>query len=243
MFQDRQWPEGFEFPACDKCNSGSSDHDLVAAMLARMDAFRNQGNRDGRSVGLMKLVNKQFPSLLERMLARATEARRSNRELGLRPEFGRTHQETGVVKVTDEMHQAVCVLAKKLSKGVFYRESSKPFPDDGCLLLNWFTNADFLRDGKYIVFDLLKHLNGDAPALKRGGKYLNDQFEYKLSISPDKDILVLQAMFSTAFGFVVFGSSHSGQLEAVVTRLREQSNREGPFAVLQSATLSTANET
>jgi hypothetical protein len=32
MFQHRQWPEGFEFPACQACNKGSSDHDLVIAM-------------------------------------------------------------------------------------------------------------------------------------------------------------------------------------------------------------------
>ena len=53
MFQGRQWPEGFEFPACDSCNHGTSDQDLLVAMLARMDPFENQGNSDGRLAGIM----------------------------------------------------------------------------------------------------------------------------------------------------------------------------------------------
>jgi len=237
MFQFRLWPEGFEFPACEPCNVGTDDQDLLVAMMARMDPFELRGNLDGKHVGLMKAANRQFPGLFEKMMPSASEARRSNRELGLHPEPGQTHQETGTVKVPDEFHTAVCVLARKLSKGIYYRDAGRPFPDDGCLLLNWFTNADILRDGKYMVFDLLKELGGTAPPLQRGGTYLNDQFEYKLSLSPEKDILVLQAKFGNAFGFVVFGSTLPGKLESSVARLREQSQRNGPFAVLQSPSL------
>lgn len=238
MFQFRLWPEGFEFPSCEPCNGGTGDHDLLVAMLARMDPFELKGDRDGKSVGLMKAVNRQFPGLFEKMMPSASEARRSNRELGLKPEPGQTHQETGAVKVPEELHNAVRVLARKLSKGIYYREAGHPFPDDGCLLVNWFTNADILRTGKYVVFDLLKELGGTAPPLQRAGTYLHDQFEYKLSLSSEKDILVLQAKFGNAFGLVVFGSTLPGKLESMVTRLREQSQRNGPFAVLQSPSLS-----
>lgn len=237
MFQFRYWPEGFEFPSCEPCNLGTDDHDLLVAMLARMDPFELKGDKDGKQTGLMKAVNRQFPGLFEKMMPSASEARGQNRELGLHPAPGQTHQETGTVKVPEEFHLAVCVLGRKLSKGIYYRETGNPFPDDGCLLLNWFTNADILRTGKYIVFDLLKELGGTAPPLQRSGTYLNDQFEYKLSLSPEKDIMVIQAKFGNAFGLVVFGSTLHGKLESIVTRLREQTERNGPFAVLQSPTL------
>ena len=120
---------------------------------------------------------------------------------------------------------------------MFYRETASPFPDKGCLLLNWFTNADLIRSGKYVVFDLLKELTGTAPPLQRSGTYLNDQFEYKLSLSPGKEIFVLQARFGNSFGLAVFGSTTPGLLEASIQRLREQSANAGPFAVLQSPTL------
>ena len=141
------------------------------------------------------------------------------------------------MKVPKEFHDAVCVFARKLSKGIYYREASVVFPDDGCLLLTWFTNADILRTGKYPAFEALKELSGVAPPLQRGGTYLNDQFEYKLSISPDQDVFVLQARFGHSFGVVIFGSTLVGKLEGMVTKLREQTERNGPFAVLQSPVL------
>lgn len=237
LFQYRQWPEGFEFPSCPSCNLGTSNHDLLVAMLARMDPIEESGNTDGRLVGLMKNANAQYPDLFAKMMPSAVEARRLNKTIGLEPSPGLTQQEAGLIKVTDEHHQAVCSLARKLAKAIFYQTTERTFPNEGCLLLNWFTNADFLRDGKYVVFDLLKNLTGLAPPLQRSGKYLNNQFEYKFSLSSDMQLLVLQARFGSAFGLVVFGNTLPGKLESIVERIREQTNRYGPFAVLQSTTL------
>lgn len=237
MFQHRQWPEGFEFPACEACNGGSSDDDLLVAMLARMDPFNNRGNLDGSHFGLMQRVNKQFPGLFAKMVPTPTEARTANRNLGVVPSAGQTHQQAGAVKVPEELHSAVCVFARKLVKGVYYQNAGIPFPNDGCLLLNWFSNAELLREGRYPVFDLLRELDGNAPQLKRSGKMLNDQFEFKFSISPDKKILILQARFGAAFGLAVFGSTEPNMLERIVTRLREETGHAGPFAILQSNTL------
>lgn len=241
MFQFRKWPEGFEFPACHACNLSTNDDDLLVAMLARMDPIEEKGNRDGSQVGLMRAVNNQFPGLIQKMMPTANEARRHNRELGVVPVEGQTQQEVGSVKVPDEFHRAVCVLARKLAKGIYYREVGTPFPEDGCLLLNWFTNADLLRDGKYVVFEILKDLSGPVLPLRRGETLLNDQFEYKLSLSSNEDVFVLQASFGKAFGLVVFASTTPGHLETVVERLRTQTEREGPFAVLQSSTLKDSN--
>jgi len=235
LFQFRKWPEGFEFPACELCNSGSSDDDLLAAMLARMDPFENKGDLDGKQIGLMKAVKRQFPGLFEKMLPSTLEAKRNNRELGIKPGFGQTHQETGVIKVPPEFHNSICVLAKKLAKGVFYRDVGEVFPDEGCLVLNWFTNADLLKEKQYKVFEILKDLGGTVPPVQRSGSYLKDQFEYKTTFSPENDIFVLQAKFGNAFGFVVIGHRLPGKLEAIIARLQEQSQNSGPFAVIQSS--------
>lgn len=238
MFQHRQWPEGFEFPACDACNGGSSNDDLLVAMLARMDPFTNRGDLDGSQLGRMRLVNKQFPGLFERMMPSPIEARVANRDLGIVPSPGTMHQQAGPVKVPHELHSAVSVLARKLVKGIYYQDTRLPFPNEGCLLLNWFSNAELLRAGKYPVFETLRELDGQAPQLKRSGKMLNDQFEFKFSLAADKSILVLQARFGAAFGLAVFGSSTPNRLEAIVTRLREETGHPGPFAIIQSPTLS-----
>lgn len=237
MFQYRQWPEGFEFPACTLCNQGTDNEDLLVAVLARMNPFEEKVDSDGKTEGLMRMANKQYPGLFEKMMPSAREARRFNREMGVIPRPGQTHQETGVVKVPDELHEAVCVLGRKLAKGIFYRETLQIFPDSGCLILNWFTNADLVRDGKYAVFELLKEIGGDAPPTERSGKPLGDQFEYKLSLAAERNVFVLQARFGAAFGLVVFGSTVPDLLESQIAELRERESRPGPFSILQSPIL------
>lgn len=208
-------------------------------MLARLDPTGPQGNVDGRLGGLMKAVNTQFPGLFHQMMPSAAEARRQNRKIGIIPRAGQTHQEAGTVKIPAQVHEAVCVFAAKLGKGIFYKESSSIFPSTGCILLNWFTNADLVRDRKYMALESLKELAGVVPTLKRSSEHLNSQFRYKLSLSDKKDVFVLQALFGQAFGLVLFGSSQTGLLEAGVKRLRQQTGRFGPFAVLQSPTLTS----
>jgi hypothetical protein len=48
----------------------------------------------------------------------------------------------GKPATTIEFHKAVCVLGRKLAKGVYYNETGCIFPSHGCLILNWFTNVD-----------------------------------------------------------------------------------------------------
>ena len=237
MFQNKQWPEGFEFPACFDCNHGSSNDDLLVAMLARVNPFEETGDTDGRFSGLVKGVNTQFPGLLQKMMPSAVEARQSNRRLNLTPGPGQTHQETGAVKITTEVDDAVSTFARKLAKSIYYKDAGKTFPKEGCLLMNWFTNEQLFKDGRYISFEILKEVDGVIPSLVRTGKYLNDQFEYKLSMSNELDVFMLQAMFGQAFGLVIYGSSVPGKLEPILVQLRETGQRSGPFTVLESTIL------
>lgn len=237
MFQFREWPEGFEFPSCESCNGGTSNQDLLVTLLARMDPFHEMGDRDEKLQGLIFQANRQFPGLIKRMLPSPTEARINNRRLGISPQPGQTHQEAGAIKIPEEFHEAVCIFASKLGKGIFYQQSQKPFPNDGCLIMNWFTNTELFQHGKYITFESLKNLTGHVPLLARGGKFLNDQFEYKLSLTENKEIFVIQAKFGKAFGILIVGSSLRGQVESIINALREKTARNGPFTILQSPIL------
>lgn len=199
-----------------------------------MDPFEEAGDLDGRQTGLMAMAHKQFPGMFERMLPTAVDARRKNRVLGVKPAHGQTHQEVGGINVTPEMNRAVGVLAAKLTKGIYYREAGQIFPGHGCLMVNWFSNEQIVRSGKYPVFELLQQLGGIVPAVQRSGKYLHDQFQYKLNLSNDRELVVVQAQFGRAFGMVVVGSTNPGQLEALVARMRERFGRDGPFEILQT---------
>jgi hypothetical protein len=207
--------------------------------MARSDPFFDEGNKDGKQMGLLSAVNAQYPGLFERMKQTANQARRQNREYGIKPKVGQLHQEVGGVIITDEFHKAICVVMGKLAKAIFYLETGLIFPNEGCLLLSWFTNAELIKNGSYEAFDLLKNMDGLTPSLTRSGKGLNDQFEYKITIPPGREVFVLQGSFGKAFGFIIFGSPESGRLEESITRLKEQTNHNGPFAILQSSSLAT----
>jgi hypothetical protein len=233
MFQNRQWPEGFEFPACDACNHGTADADVLVAMLSRMDPIEEKGDLDGKQNGLMRNTHKQFPGMFQKMILSPIEARRQNRAMGITPKPGQTHQEAAGVRVTPEMHRAVCVFSSKLAKAIFFMETGSIFPADGGLMLNWFSNADLLPNGRYKVFDILGPLGGEVRELKRSGKSLNSQFEFKITMSADKTLLVIQAAFGKAFGTVTIGTSTPGRLEAFRRGMREKTGKDGPFLMLQ----------
>lgn len=233
MFQNREWPVGFEFPACHQCNAGTANDDLLIALLARMDPLTDRGNEDGSLAGLMKNANKQFPSMFNNMMYTASAARRVNRKYGIVPSPGQTHQEAGGIRVTDEMDRAVQTLAAKLAKGVFYQATGSIFPSDGRLILNWFTNVEALKNGKYPVFEILRGLVGIAPPVLRSRKLLNDQFEYKYSLSEEGNLFVLQAKFAHAFGLVVIGAQQAEQLDLMMEKIKEKVGHDGPFKVLR----------
>ena len=234
LFQNADWPEGFAFPACLTCNHGSSDQDLLVSLLARTGWMKPEdGKDDGKVQGLIARADMRFPGIVQKMIASPTEARRRNRRLGITPALGETHQQQ-TINLPPEFNEAIRVFALKLSKGIYYKETGNIFPSGGTLYLNWFTNAQLIANDRYTAFEILNELGGRAPPVQRGNRYLNDQFSYRISITDEQDIFVLEAAFTAAFGFVVLGSKNSGQLEAIIQNLKDTRQREGPLQVIQS---------
>jgi hypothetical protein len=234
LFQFKRWPESFEFPACNNCNGGTGDQDAVIAMLGRMHPDEDTGNADGRIEGLIRNVNTQFPGVIHKMMPSHIEARRRNRALGLKPGPGQLHQDIAPVSIPDEINEAVGTFSLKLSKAIYYREAHQAFPSTGTVIMHWFTNVELVRHGKYVLFEHLQSLSGHAPQLVRGRKFLNDQFEYKVSLSDDRQILVLQVRIGQSFGMIIYASIAPGVLEEAMSKLRAKYQRTGPFDVLQS---------
>ncbi|MBO9689767.1 MAG: hypothetical protein J7598_24465 [Mitsuaria chitosanitabida] len=232
LFRGRAWPEGFAFPSCAPCNNGTSDEDLLVQLMASMqpdpdDALLKRFN------GLMYQVNNQYPGLLRRMAQRSVaEARQMARELGVKPPPGSVHQDLSVVKVTREMHDAVAVLANKLSKAIYFIHEQKVFPSEGEIAFHWFTNAELLKHGSIPALEALKSLHRIGTPLKRNGKDLKDQFDYEYSHGDGYH--VAQVIFGKVFGFVTFFNPNPGTVGALLQRMREKSGKSsGPFQLLQ----------
>lgn len=238
MFDQKMWPEGYEFAACAKCNNGTSDQDLIIAWMARIDYTDLSAEGDLQTAGLLKAVHRQHPKLMKQLLPSAVEAKRTNRELGITPAPGKTHAEAGVVNITPEMKSAVHTFSKKLTKAVYRMHTQNIFPSDGCLMLGWFTNVEFVRESGFIPFSVMNEIAGVTPVIERSGKSLDNRFRYKFSVTGDSKLFALQAMFGNSFGLVVFGSTQPGQLEGIINKVRTSTDKvTGALTVLQSSLL------
>jgi hypothetical protein len=238
MFDDRVAPDGYEFASCSTCNNGTSDEDLLVAWMARLDYTDLSAEGDQRTNGLFKAVHKQFPKLVTKLLPNAVEAKRTNRMLGITPEPGKTHAETCVINVAPEMTGAIQTFAKKLAKAVYYMQAQKVFPADGCLMLGWFTNVEFVRKSGFVPFLAMKDIAGTTPAIERNRRSLDNRFSYKYSGSDDAKLFAIQAMFGNSFGLVIFGCTQPGQLEGIIKKVRMSTDKvTGALTVLQSSVL------
>ena len=235
LFQFKQWPEGLEFPACATCNHGSGDDDAAVAMLARFSADGVGGDVDGRVEGLIRNVAAQFPGVFANVVPTHLEARQRNRKLGIKPKPGELQQDAAPITLPEEVKRAVNTFARKLGKGLYYKHTNSVFPNDGTLVFNWFTNVELVLHGRYKLFETLSDIEGNAPGLVRGGKYLNDQFEYKISPSSDAGVFLLQAKLGRSFGIVLMGSRKAGPIEESLASLQAEHGREGPIILLQSS--------
>ena len=74
VFEGKQRPKGFEFPACGPCNNGTGHSDLVAALLARIwpDAVSEIQKKDLKKL-LGAVANNIRQLLSEMSIGRAGE--------------------------------------------------------------------------------------------------------------------------------------------------------------------------
>lgn len=236
LFRDRAWPKGYVFPACEACNGGTSDDDLLVAFLANLDLRSGAHDARSKGFGLMKRVHRRFPGLLQSMMDLSPiEARATARRLGMTPAPGQTHQQLGIANVTPEMHAAVATLAGKLVKAIYFKQTGRVFPAGGGIMFHWFTNAQRLEHGKIPALEVLKGTTAMSTPKERGGKDLKEQFDYLYSADSDGTLHVLQVVFGVVFGFVCFVSQTPGRLEAIHDHLCEQhEGKPSPFTFVST---------
>lgn len=229
MFRGRNWPQGFNWPACKSCNGGTSNDDLLLALIARASAE----DPDRSLPGLLKLANRQFPGLTSRMLPSAIEARKLNRRIGTLPAPGQTHQEVSAIKIPPEAKAAVRKVCAKLGKAIYYKETGRVFPNDGCIILQWETRSR--RDSEFFTAKALADIPAVFIETKRSGKFLDDQFQIKVSATNEGAYLSVQVQFSQSICALIVLSPIPGKLEATVLDIEKRKGPKHSYGVLQSA--------
>ncbi len=189
VFEGRQRPKGFEFPACGPCNNGTSHSDLVAALLARIwpDANSEIQKKDVRK--LLRAVANNIPQLLHEMnIGRAGE-KLARKQHNL-PIDAHPMRANGPI-LTHHIH----TFAAKFGFALHHEVNGEPLPATGGVQVMWFSNVQALNDQ---IPQMLVDVLPIPSTLQQGAKSVAEQFKYSFATA-ERDHLLYLASFNKSF--------------------------------------------
>ena len=189
VFEGRQRPKGFEFPACGPCNNGTSHSDLVAALLARIwpDADSEIQKKDVKK--LLRAVANNIPQLLHEMNTGRAGEKLARKQHNL-PIDAHPMRADGPI-LTHHIH----TFAAKFGFALHYEVNGEPVPAAGGVQTMWFSNVQALNDQ---IPQLLVDVLPTPSTLQQGAKSVAEQFKYSYATA-ERDHLLYLASFNKSF--------------------------------------------
>lgn len=201
FFDNRQWPEGFVFPACVECNRASRHDEQVVAMLARIypDATTEEGKQEVEE--RIRAVGHNYPEVLEEMRPTIRQKRNAIRRYGWQLPPGMSTTELPVLSVNGPLvNGAVENFGRKLFCALFYKHANQILPIEGGIAIKWFSNVQIENDE--IPRSIGELLSG-WPELVRCRTSLENQFFYRYVVAGDtKSLAVFLVFFRQSFAML-----------------------------------------
>lgn len=193
MFRGKDRPKGFEFPACEVCNSSTSQSDQVAAAMGRLFALAKGDPNPEETWRLIQGVRNNVPGLLEEFEILDLAARaRLFRSMGVRAPH------LAGVKIGPIARSHMVTFASKLALGVAYQAMGALAPPATLVETTIFSNAQ-LWSGR-IPVEFYKHFSPPA-TLRQGRKNVADQFVVAWVLDPLNGAMIIYSEFHQAMGF------------------------------------------
>jgi hypothetical protein len=199
-FHLKDWPEGYEFPACSECNQATKHAEQVMALISRM-------HPDGKSAAerlevkhIFQAVKNNYPDVLREL--RATPAQRA--EYLAKPwlpeliKAGKAAPEPLSLR-GPLVAQCAATLARKLFTALHYKEFGKIVPAEGGIWWKWYSNVQRLDNA---MPDDLIGLMRIRPTIQRTRRDLSDQFVYTYAKAEDGDLAGYFATFRQSFAMI-----------------------------------------
>jgi len=175
FFDKRQWPEGYEFPACKKCNDITRDAELVITALSRVHEQDGSTSNNADVRKALKGLNNNRPDIVKEMMPNPIQQAKYPTALNIGP------------KVDKEIK----LFGHKLGLALYYFHTGRIVPEKGGISIpRWYSNAEQL-EGKVPRFI------GQQVYLERQKIDLSDQFNYEYTADEEKNM----AVFVTSFRF------------------------------------------
>lgn len=162
-FDDRAYPDGFEFPTCRTCNASTSQDEQVVAMLSR------------------SLSHPSAPASKAEVATYMAGTRNNSRPEFMEMSVGMTRLPSGdgILGIGDNIRAAMDRVLTRWAKAFHYMETGVIVPVGARIHAKWFTNAASQIPGEVFA--------GKERKLTRNGRDLGDQMMYVAMVSPDTD--------------------------------------------------------
>lgn len=202
LFRDRQWPEGYVFPACKSCNEASRFDEQVIAFLVRI--FPNIDSENGweETNKLIKALVRNHKLLVDELWMSPTEMRKTLRSLDIKKPAHIATSDIPLVSAKGALlNVAVQAFGRKLFLALYYMHTGEILPPLGGVSVRWYTNIQLAKND---ITEDVRKLASRFPKLSRCSTSLHDQFFYQYAVSDDAMGAVFIASFRRSFKMVGF---------------------------------------
>jgi hypothetical protein len=191
-FANRAAPEGFEFPACDKCQEATRLDELAFGMFVRItDPSPNNYRREETQRAVQGIRN-NLPHLMPNAGLTRRDKRNALKAKGLAVSPGKTIADVPMVSVPATINENVERYARKLVAALYYREKSKPLGLDFEIYVAWTTATD---KNSMTAFLEMANMSPFVTVGKRTNLQFGDRFGYRYSKADDNDLFMAVAQF------------------------------------------------
>ncbi|GAA0493386.1 hypothetical protein GCM10009097_06510 [Pigmentiphaga daeguensis] len=201
IFDNRQWPERYAFPACFACNADSAPLETAFAVICRIGRQRDDAQTLEQDARLLRAFSETFPALYRAMFPSPNKVRRLLRHRNLALPAGMSTADVPIVLLeAPEFHQIVRRCATKLFLSLHYMHGGAILPPEGGILFRWFTNGLLPEEWPPRLVDKFEM---EPAKLERHKVDLGSQFSYSYGTASPIGV----TLFDVSFGGGVYMSA------------------------------------
>ncbi len=200
LFENRQWPEGFVFPACELCNRVSRHDEQVVALISRLYPDANSETREREFRERVRAVAYNYPEVIQEMKLSVRHARNAIKKYQLELPSGTSSADFPAVFAGGPLvNSAVTTFARKLFCALYYKHTQAILPPTAGIAIKWFTNIQ-VETGA--IPAALVEVLGRLPELVRCNTSLHDQFFYRYVTSDCRRLAAFLVFFRQSFAIL-----------------------------------------
>ena len=182
LFLKRWWPEGYVFPACERCNRDSADNELFMAVLVRMRVRASTTEEDVERRKAIAGLRARYPDFLANIERMSRIETRQRADAAGRIDWLNVNVADVVgVRIPLKAFAVAEHYGEKLGKALHYLHTDQILPATGSAWARFIPNS--VDKKKEIPAELTgPFATAPVASVRRGSTRLNDQFEYQFLI-------------------------------------------------------------